>query len=854
MPSRFEKFSERARRVLSLAQEEAQRFNHNYIGTEHILLGLVRETEGVAARVLSNLNVELVKVRSAVEFIIGRGERPTPGEIGLTPRAKKVIELAVDEARRLNHHYIGTEHLLIGLMREGEGVAAGVLESLGVSLEKVREETNTIIADQSSGQAASSGGAQTAARTSRTPTLDELGVDLTKRASEGDLDPVVGRESEIQRVIQILSRRTKNNPVLIGEPGVGKTAIVEKLAHMVVEGDVPETLQGKRVVTLDMGALVAGTKYRGEFEERLKKVIAELKSAGNCMLFIDEMHTMVGAGAAEGAVDAANILKPSLARGELQVVGATTQDDYRKYVERDPALERRFQPVVVDAPDAITTVEILRGVKGMYEEHHDLEITDDALETAATLADRYIPDRQLPDKAIDLIDEAASRVRIMHSTVPKELREAQKELEAVRREKDEVISAQKYETAAELRDRELKLVTKIEQLEAEWKKENPGVGEAKVTSDDIAEVVAMWTRIPVMRLDVEEKERLIKMEDALRLNVVGQDEALSVISKAVRRSRAGLKDPKRPIGAFLFLGPTGVGKTHSVKKLAEYLFGEEDAMIRLDMSEFMEKHSVARLVGAPPGYVGFDEGGQLTEAVRRRSYSVILLDEIEKAHPDVFNILLQVFEDGHLTDSKGRKVDFKNTVIVMTSNLGSSLIQSSGGLGFNMGTGKAEELDYDRVKARVLEAVQDPRNGFKPEFLNRIDSTVVFHPLERAHILEIVDIMMKEVEGRVLDHSLVMQVTDAVRDCLAERGFDPKMGARPLRRLIQDEIEDQLSEKLLRGEFGAGDTVELDIDSGGAIIVQTPKKKKSKSRAKAKASTKDSKDSDSDDKEPVPSA
>jgi ATP-dependent Clp protease ATP-binding subunit ClpC len=854
MPSRFEKFSERARRVLSLAQEEAQRFNHNYIGTEHILLGLVRETEGVAARVLSNLNVELVKVRSAVEFIIGRGERPTPGEIGLTPRAKKVIELAVDEARRLNHHYIGTEHLLIGLMREGEGVAAGVLESLGVSLEKVREETNTIIADQSSGQAASSGGAQTAARTSRTPTLDELGVDLTKRASEGDLDPVVGRESEIQRVIQILSRRTKNNPVLIGEPGVGKTAIVEKLAHMVIEGDVPETLQGKRVVTLDMGALVAGTKYRGEFEERLKKVIAELKSAGNCVLFIDEMHTMVGAGAAEGAVDAANILKPSLARGELQVVGATTQDDYRKYVERDPALERRFQPVVVDAPDAITTVEILRGVKGMYEEHHDLEITDEALETAATLADRYIPDRQLPDKAIDLIDEAASRVRIMHSTVPKELREAQKELEAVRREKDEVISAQKYETAAELRDRELKLVTKIEQLEAEWKKENPGVGEAKVTSDDIAEVVAMWTRIPVMRLDVEEKERLIKMEDALRLNVVGQDEALSVISKAVRRSRAGLKDPKRPIGAFLFLGPTGVGKTHSVKKLAEYLFGEEDAMIRLDMSEFMEKHSVARLVGAPPGYVGFDEGGQLTEAVRRRSYSVILLDEIEKAHPDVFNILLQVFEDGHLTDSKGRKVDFKNTVIVMTSNLGSSLIQSSGGLGFNMGTGKAEELDYDRVKARVLEAVQDPRNGFKPEFLNRIDSTVVFHPLERAHILEIVDIMMKEVEGRVLDHGLVMQVTDAVRDFLAERGFDPKMGARPLRRLIQDEIEDQLSEKLLRGEFGAGDTVELDIDSGGAIIVQTPKKKKSKSRAKAKASPKDSKDSDSDDKEPVPSA
>ena len=843
MPSRFEKFSERARRVLSLAQEEAQRFNHNYIGTEHILLGLVRETEGVAARVLLNLNVELVKVRSAVEFIIGRGERPTPGEIGLTPRAKKVIELAVDEARRLNHHYIGTEHLLIGLMREGEGVAAGVLESLGVGLEKVREETNSIIQKQSSGQ---SSGSRSSTRTSRTPALDELGVDLTKRAAEGDLDPVVGRDSELQRVIQILSRRTKNNPVLIGEPGVGKTASVEKLAHLVVDGDVPETLQGKRVVTLDMGALVAGTKYRGEFEERLKKVIGELREAGNCVLFIDEMHTMVGAGAAEGAVDAANILKPSLARGELQVVGATTQDDYRKYVERDPALERRFQPIMVDAPDAITTVEILRGVKGMYEQHHDLEILDEALETAATLADRYIADRQLPDKAIDLIDEAASRVRIKHSTVPKPLREAQKELDAVRREKDEVISAQKYETAAELRDRELKLVTKIEQLDAAWKKENPGAGEAKVTADDIAEVVAMWTRIPVTRLDIEEKERLINMEDALRLNVVGQDEALSVISKAVRRSRAGLKDPKRPIGAFLFLGPTGVGKTHSVKKLAEYLFGEEDAMVRLDMSEFMEKHSVARLVGAPPGYIGFDEGGQLTEAVRRRSYSVILLDEIEKAHPDVFNVLLQVFEDGHLTDSKGRKVDFKNTVIVMTSNLGSSLIQSSGGIGFNFGRQDSDTLDYQRVKDRILEAVKDPHNGFKPEFLNRIDSTVVFHPLERSHILEIVDIMMKEVEGRVLEHGLVMQVTDTARDYLAERGFDPKMGARPLRRLIQDEIEDELSEKLLRNEFGAGDTVELDFIDG-SIVVQTPKKKRKSRRAKSSSS-------DADDKQTVTSS
>ena len=671
-----------------------------------------------------------------------------------------------------------------------------------------------------------------------------MGVDLTKRASDGELDPVIGRETELQRVIQILSRRTKNNPVLIGEPGVGKTAIVEKLASLVVEGDVPETLLGKRVVTLDMGALVAGTKYRGEFEERLKKVIAELKSAGNCVLFIDEMHTMVGAGAAEGAVDAANILKPSLARGELQVVGATTQDDYRKYVERDPALERRFQPVMVDAPDAILTVDILRGVKGMYEKHHALEISDDALETAAQLADRYIPDRQLPDKAIDLIDEAASRVRIKHSTVPKELRLAQKELEAVRREKDEAISAQKYETAAELRDRELKLVTKIEQLDADWRKENPGIGEAKVTADDIAEVVAMWTRIPVTRLDVEEKDRLVKMEDALRLHVVGQSEALNVISKAVRRSRAGLKDPKRPIGAFLFLGPTGVGKTHSVKKLAEYMFGEEDAMIRLDMSEFMEKHSVARLVGAPPGYIGFDEGGQLTEAVRRRSYSVILFDEIEKAHPDVFNILLQVFEDGHLTDSKGRKVDFKNTVIVMTSNLGSELIQSSGGLGFSLGKNDSEGLDYEKVKERVLEAVKDPRNGFKPEFLNRIDATVVFHPLDRTHILEIVDIMLKELQGRLLEHGLLLQATDKTRNYLAEKGFDPKMGARPLRRLIQDEIEDLLSEKLLRNEFNAGDVVELDMVDD-SIIVQVPKKKRKARKAKAK---------DADDKEPVASS
>ena len=830
MPSRFEKFSERARRVLSLAQEEAQRFNHNYIGTEHILLGLVRESEGVAAKVLSNLNVELVKVRSAVEFIIGRGERPTPGEIGLTPRAKKVIELAVDEARRLDHHYIGTEHLLIGLMREGEGVAAGVLESLGVSLEKVRSETNRILS-QSATQSASQARSST-----RTPTLDELGADLTKMARENKLDPVIGREMELKRVVQILSRRTKNNPVLIGEPGVGKTAIVEKLASLVVAGDVPTTLAGKRVVTLDMGALVAGTKYRGEFEERLKKVINELKQAGNCILFIDEMHTMVGAGAAEGAVDAANILKPSLARGELQVVGATTQDDYRKYVERDPALERRFQPVLVEAPDAIQTVDILRGVKGRYEEHHGLVITDEALQLAAQLADRYIADRQLPDKAIDLIDEAASAVRIKSGMTPKELREATKALEQIRKEKDDAISGQKYEIAAELRDRELKQVTAVEQLEADWEKEKPKDA-VEVTGDDIRDVVHMWTHIPVTRLDVEEKERLIRMEDALRLHVVGQEEAIAAVSRAVRRARAGFKDPSRPIGAFLFLGPTGVGKTHLVKKLAEYMFGEEDAMVRLDMSEFMEKHSVARLVGAPPGYIGYDEGGQLTEAVRRRSYSVILLDEIEKAHPDVFNVLLQVFEDGHLTDAKGRRVDFKNTVIVMTSNLGSNLIQSGDRLGFGTGGSESDSLerDYERIKDRVMEAVKDPSNGFRPEFLNRIDATVVFHPLSLAHILEIVDLMLKEVQGRVLEHGWVLQVTDPAREYLAAQGFDPKMGARPLRRLIQDKVEDQLSEQSLRNMFSAGDIVEVDLDSEGEITINVPKPAKSRKGPKEPA-------------------
>ncbi len=804
MSSRFEKFSERARRVLSLAQEEAQRFNHNYIGTEHILLGLVRETDGVAARVLSSLNVELSKVRSAVEFIIGRGERPSPGDIGLTPRAKKVIELAVDEARRLTHHYIGTEHLLIGIMREGEGVAAGVLESLGVSLDKVRAETTRILnqsVSQSQGHSRSS---------NRTPTLDQLGIDLTKYAQEGKLDPVIGRSKEIARVVQILSRRTKNNPVLVGPPGVGKTAIVEALAQQVNAGDVPENLTNRRVVTLDMGALVAGTKYRGEFEERLKKVVEEIKSSGNCILFIDEMHTMVGAGAAEGAVDAANILKPSLARGELQCIGATTLDDYRKYVERDPALERRFQPVNVDEPSTEETVEILKGIRGKFEEFHNVKIEDDALLAAASLASRFIADRYLPDKAIDLMDEAGSRVRIRTSGMPLSVKESQKMLETVRRDKDEAISQQQYEYAAELRDREVKLADNLQQLQSEWR-ETSGDDKASVTEEEIAEVVSMWTGIPVTHMAVEEIQRLLHMEENIHRRIVGQDEAIVAIAKAVRRARAGLKDPKRPIGSFLFLGPTGVGKTELVKALAEFMFGSEEAMIRLDMSEFMERHTVARLVGAPPGYVGYEEGGQLTDAVRRRGYTCILLDEIEKAHPEVFNLLLQIFDDGHLTDAKGRKVDFRNTIIVMTSNIGSDLIKRDTSFGFAMvNQAKMEENAYEKMKTKVEDEV---KRFFRPEFLNRIDGQIVFHALTKDHIVSIVDLMLNEVRKPMLEKGLSLEVTQAAKEWLGEKGFDPTFGARPLRRLIEREMEDTLSEGVIRGDYRPGQTVLVDVDN-----------------------------------------
>ncbi len=819
MASRFEKFSERARRVLSLSQEEALRFNHNYIGTEHILLGLVRETEGVAARVLSNLGIELSKVRSAVEFIIGRGEKPVSGEnIGLTPRAKRVIELAVDEARRMSHHYIGTEHLLIGLMREGEGVAAGVLESLGVTLDKVRAETQRLLSQSVSPGQQQGGRGGSAATTTRTPILDQLGVDLTALSRNNKLDPVWGRQKELQRAVQILSRRTKNNPVLMGEPGVGKTAIVEALAQKIIANDVPETLNGKRLVTLDMGALVAGTKYRGEFEERLKKVLEEIKTAGNCILFIDEMHTLVGAGAAEGAVDAANILKPSLARGEIRVIGATTLDDYRKYVERDPALERRFQPVLVEEPSEEDTTQILRHVKSRYEEHHNLTITDEALVAASRLAARFIPDRFLPDKAIDLIDEAASRVRIRHSTMPLSVKEAMKVLENVRSEKEEALSDQQYEFAAELRERELNLAGKVESLEGEWQetKENE---HPSVTPDDIAEVVGMWTGIPVTRLQTQETERLLQMEHHLHDRIIGQDEAIVAVSKAVRRARSGLKDPRRPVGVFTFLGPTGVGKTELARALSEFLFGSDDSLTRLDMSEFMERHTVARLVGAPPGYIGYDDGGQLTEAIRRKPHSVILLDEIEKAHPDVYNILLQIFDDGHLTDAKGRKVDFRNAVIIMTSNLGSDLIRRDTRLGFaaKLNDGRAIEQDYERMKDKVMEEV---KRFFRPEFLNRIDASVVFHALEQEHIIQIVDLMIKQVRGEVKDQEMDLEVTRAAKAKLAEDGYDPHLGARPLRRVIQSKVEDKLSEEILSGKFVPGDTILLDLDEDGVIVTR----------------------------------
>ena len=813
MASRFEKFSERARRVLTLAQEEAQNLNHSYIDTEHILLGLAREEEGVAAKVLSNLGVGLSKIRSAVGFVIGRGEKPGAGETGLTPRAKRVIELAIDEARHLGHNYIGTEHLLLGLLREGGGVAADILDSLGITLERVRAETIRILSE-------SSPKSRIARSASRTPALDQLGIDLTAAARAGKLDPIIGRAKEIDRVTQILSRRTKNNPALIGEPGVGKTAIVEGLAHRIVAGDVPETLEGKRLMTLDMGAVVAGTKYRGEFEERIKKIIDEIKTAGNCVLFIDEFHTIVGAGAAEGAVDAANLLKPSLARGELQCIGATTLDDYRKYVERDAALERRFQPVLVEEPSVEDTLEILHGIKERYEQHHKLTISDEALDSAVTLAARYIPDRFLPDKAIDLVDEASSRVRIRHRTIPIDLKEARRVLEGVRRDKDAALAGQQYELASEKREQEIQIDEKIKKQEAEWEatqeQEKP-----VVTAEDIAEVVGMWTGIPVVQLASDETSRLLNMEEAIHKRIIGQDEAIETISKAVRRARAGLKDPRHPIGNFVFLGPTGVGKTELVRALAEFMFGNTDALIRLDMSEFMEKFAVSRLVGAPPGYVGYEEGGQLTEAVRRKSYCCILLDEIEKAHPDVFNILLQIFDDGHLTDAKGRRVDFRNSIIIMTSNVGAELIRKGSTIGFTSRSNEAKNWQeaYEKMKEKLLGEL---KRTFRPEFLNRIDGTVVFHPLTKEHIRKIVDLMLATVSEQLAEKGIKLEVTDTAKDLLGEKGYDEVFGARPLRRAIQNMIEDKLSEDLLRGKFQSGDTVVVDTEEGEIVVHPAP--------------------------------
>ncbi len=815
MADRFDKFTERARRVLTLAQEEAQRFNHSYIGTEHLLLGLVREGDGVAAKVLGNLGVELNKVRSAVEFIIGRGDRQASGEIGLTPRAKKVIELAVDEARRLQHSYIGTEHLLLGLVREGEGIAAGVLESLGVNLERVRAETQRILAQSQpqGGQAGSGGQAAAAgARAVRTPTLDQLGVDLTAMARAGQLDPIVGREREIERVIQILSRRTKNNPVLIGEPGVGKTAIAEGLAHRIIAGDVPDTLLGKRMLTLDIGLLVAGTKYRGEFEERLKKVIEEIKSAANCVLFIDELHMLVGAGAAEGAVDAANILKPALARGEIQAIGATTLDEYRKHIERDAALERRFQPVKVDEPNVEDTIQILEGVRPAYEEHHKLRISDEALRSAAELSARYVSDRFLPDKAIDLIDEAAARVRIRRHATPPSVREVQSGLEAIRREKDQAIANQQYEYAAELREREVRLQAQLEELEQELE-ESRGTDQPVVTEDDIRDVISQWTGVPLSRIAAEESKRLLEMEQYLKERVVGQSEAVEAVARAVRRASAGLKDPKRPIGVFMFLGPTGVGKTYLAEMLGEFMFGSRDNIVRIDMSEFMEKHTVSRLVGSPPGYVGYDDGGQLTDLVRRKSYCLILLDEIEKAHPDVFNMLLQIFDDGHLSDAKGRKVDFRNTIIIMTSNVGSDLIRKDSRVGFQTASDEAKTADdaYKRMKLRVEEEM---KRVFRPEFLNRIDQSVVFRALLQEHIREIVNLELDDLRENLKTKGMTLEVSDALLDHLGQDGFDPVFGARPLRRVIQNQLEDPLSDAVLQGTYEEGDTVRVDFADG----------------------------------------
>jgi ATP-dependent Clp protease ATP-binding subunit ClpC len=803
--SMWEPFTERARRSIVLAQEEAQRLGNNYIGTEHILLGIISEGESLAAKVLESLGVNLAKVRQEVEAIVGRGGQTVQQEMVFTPRAKRVIELAFEEARQLNHNYIGTEHLLLGLIREGEGVAARVLTNLGVDPAKVRVQTTSLLGAEGQPQAPKG--------KSKTPTLDAYGRDLTTLARDNKLDPVIGRNNEIERVIQILSRRTKNNPALIGEPGVGKTAIAEGLAQRVIKGDIPEPLRDRRVITLDLAGLVAGTKYRGEFEERMKRVMDEIRgAAGEIILFIDELHTLVGAGAAEGAIDASNIIKPALARGELQCIGATTLNEFRKHIEKDSALERRFQPVMVGEPTVEETIEILKGLRERYEVHHKVSITDEALAAAAKLSDRYITDRFLPDKAVDLMDEASSRVRLQATLPPPAIREADAALRKLIAEKEAVVKNQEFDKAATIRDREEKLRLEKSQLEQDWH-ENKTVGERalKVTAENIAEIVASWTKIPVSRLAQAETEKLLKMGELLHERVIGQEEAVNVITRAIRRSRAGLKSPSRPIGSFIFLGPTGVGKTEIARSVAAFLFDDEESMIRIDMSEYMEKYSVSRLVGAPPGYVGYEEGGQLTEAVRRRPYSVVLLDEIEKAHPDVFNLLLQVLEDGRLTDSQGRQVDFKNCVIIMTSNVGATGIMSTTDIGFR--PQKLSEEDeakaYDRMRNRVMEEV---KQTFRPEFLNRVDEVLVFHQLTREQIEKIVTLELAKVAREVRAQEMELKVTEAAKGVIARKGWDPQFGARPLRRAIQRMVEDELAEEMLKGVFTAGDHILADVD------------------------------------------
>lgn len=805
----FDRFTERARKVIILAKEEAKRFNHDYIGTEHILLGLIKEGESVAAAVLQNLGLSLDTIRLEVEKLVQFGPSTVvSGDIPFTPKAKKVIELAMDEARRLGHNYIGTEHLLLGLIKEGEGVASHVLMNVGLDLNKVRAEVIKLLGSTTPGgepgaPPPTAGGASGKTKT-KTPALDAFGRDLSQLAREGKLDPVVGRNDEIERVIQILARRTKNNPVLLGEAGVGKTAIVEGLAQKIIAGDVPEILIDKRIVVLDLALMVAGTKYRGQFEERIKAVMDEIRRTDNIMIFIDELHTLVGAGGAEGAIDASNILKPSLSRGEIQCIGATTLDEYRKYIEKDAALARRFQTVVVDPPSVDDTIQILKGLRDKYEAHHRVKITDQALEAAAKLSDRYISGRFLPDKAIDIIDEAASRARLSVTTMPKDLKKVEAEIEALRREKESSIKAQDFEKAARMRDEERKAKEELQKMKKSWKESKSEV-EVQVTDEDIAFVVSKWTGVPLARLEEKETARLLKMEEEMHQRVIGQDEAIRAIAHAVRRSRSGLRNPRRPIGTFIFLGPTGVGKTLLARALAEFMFGDEDAVIVVDCSEYGEKFNVSRLVGAPPGYVGYEEGGQLTEKVRRRPYSVVLLDEIEKAHPDVFNILLQLMEEGRLTDSFGRKVDFRNTIVIMTSNVGADLIKKQGDLGFQP---KKEEMNYDGLKQKLLD---ETKRVFRPEFLNRVDDIIVFHPLSRQDLEQIINIELKEVKERLKDKKIEIVLSEEVLKFLIDQGYDPVFGARPLKRTIQRYVENVLAEEILSGKFQEGDKIRAEI-------------------------------------------